>query len=83
MTRQYFVNTGSAPKAAEKLKVSQSLWGYGQKRLTVRQADSSDDEFLLSRILFLLTYGTDVDYEKLIKEHQLGENINQVGTHST
>jgi hypothetical protein len=42
------------------------------------QSDSCDDEFLLSRILFLMTYGSDANFEKLINENGLGESINQV-----
>ena len=31
-----------------------------------------------SRILFLSTYGTTMDYQKLISEHALGTNANYV-----
>ena len=40
------------------------------------QSDSIDNEFLCSRILFLLTYKTDLNYETLVTEHGLAENIN-------
>jgi len=42
------------------------------------QNDNRDDEFLISRILFLMTYDTNLDYEKLVADHQLAESINQV-----
>ena len=42
------------------------------------QNDNRDDEFLTSRILFLMTYDTSLDYEKLVTDHQLAESINQV-----
>jgi hypothetical protein len=40
------------------------------------QSDSIDNEFLCSRILFLMTYETDLNYETLVNEHGLAENIN-------
>ena len=42
------------------------------------QNDNRDDEFLISRILFLMTYDTNLDYEKLVAAHQLAESVNQV-----
>jgi hypothetical protein len=72
------VDCGAAPKCAEKLKVSRHARIWPSNRLIVfGQSESSDDEFLLSRILFLLTYGSDADFEKLINKNQLGESINQ------
>jgi len=44
------------------------------------QSESIDDEFLLSRILFLMTYDTDLDYDKLVQEQQLAEHINAAMT---
>ncbi|KAI9885001.1 MAG: hypothetical protein M1823_003203 [Watsoniomyces obsoletus] len=38
--------------------------------------DNRDDEFLVSRILFLTTYNTNLDFEKLIDEHHLADHIN-------
>jgi hypothetical protein len=35
-----------------------------------------DDEFLVGRILFLLTYKTKVDFQELFEEHGLGKSIN-------
>ena len=40
------------------------------------QSDSIDDEFLLARILFLMTYGTKLDYTQLIQDHHLADSIN-------
>ncbi|KAF4981232.1 hypothetical protein FZEAL_2920 [Fusarium zealandicum] len=37
--------------------------------------ENYDDEFLVSRVLFLLTYGTNVDLEDLIDKHHLAERI--------
>ena len=37
--------------------------------------DSRDDEFLLSRIIFLLTYTTKLDIEGLIDKHELAHTI--------
>lgn len=51
--------------------------GYPSKAAERLKADDRDDEFLISRILFLLTYGTNFDFEPLLNEHQLIESINQ------
>jgi hypothetical protein len=40
------------------------------------QSESIDDEFLLSRILFLMTYETDADYDALVNTNNLAEHIN-------
>lgn len=40
------------------------------------QSDSIDDEFLLSRILFLTTYDANLDYTDLVNEHHLADNAN-------
>lgn len=42
------------------------------KRLS---SNNKDDQFLMSRILFLTTYNTNIDLEKLINKHNLAENI--------
>jgi len=48
-----------------------------------KQNDSTDDEFLASRILFLMTYETNLDYGKLVHEHHLAESINcALGRHA-
>ncbi|KAF2197513.1 hypothetical protein GQ43DRAFT_444195 [Delitschia confertaspora ATCC 74209] len=49
---------------------------YASKAAEKLKSESIDDEFLLSRILFLMTYDTNLDYEKLVKENQLAESIN-------
>ncbi|PSN73704.1 hypothetical protein BS50DRAFT_597174 [Corynespora cassiicola Philippines] len=50
--------------------------GYAPKVADKMKSESIDDEFLTSRILFLMTYDTNLDYEKLVNEHQLAESIN-------
>jgi hypothetical protein len=56
--------------------------GAAPKLAEKLKSDSSDDEFLISRILFLFTYGTNVDFEKLIKENGLAESIyKQISRH--
>ena len=42
------------------------------------QNDNRDDEFLISRILFLTTYNTNLDFERLIDQYHLADNINTV-----
>jgi hypothetical protein len=49
--------------------------GYEQKACNKLKNDSRDDEFLVSRIIFLTTYDTTVDIEKLVDHHNLAENI--------
>lgn len=39
--------------------------------------DNREDEFLVSRIIFLTTYGGNMDLENLIDNHHLADNINQ------
>ena len=41
------------------------------------KVDDRDDEFLTARILFLLTYNTQIDFEVLIVENQLADSINK------
>ncbi|TID20883.1 guanine nucleotide exchange factor [Venturia nashicola] len=50
--------------------------GYAPKAAEKLKTDNSDDEFLLSRILFLMTYGTTANYQELIKKNRLADNIN-------
>lgn len=40
------------------------------------QTENFDDEFLLSRILFLLTYGSDANFKELLDGHNLADTIN-------
>jgi hypothetical protein len=49
--------------------------GYEAKACNKLKNDNRDDEFLVSRIIFLTTYGSNVDIEKLIDQHHLAENI--------
>lgn len=48
--------------------------GYGPKACQKLQTDSWDDEFLVSRVLFLSTYGK-IDMKELIEKHKLVESI--------
>ncbi|OTB19302.1 hypothetical protein K445DRAFT_72824 [Daldinia sp. EC12] len=58
--------------------------GYGDKLCDKLQSDSYDDEFLVSRILFLTTYGTDLNLTELIDKHHLADAINKhIGRHAT
>ncbi|KAF3038224.1 hypothetical protein E8E11_000953 [Didymella keratinophila] len=50
--------------------------GHGPDAAERFKSDSIDDEFLLSRILFLTTYGAALDYNELVNEHDLAESIN-------
>lgn len=57
--------------------------GYEEKACNKLKNDSRDDEFLVSRVIFLTTYNTNIDLEKLIEQHHLAENICQnVGRHA-
>jgi len=51
--------------------------GYERKAVKQLQNDTRDDEFLVSRIIFLATYGTTIDLVNLIDEHGLAETIAQ------
>ncbi|KAM7206991.1 Guanine nucleotide exchange factor [Rhypophila sp. PSN 637] len=51
--------------------------GCESKACQKLRSDNWDDEFLLSRIIFLTTYGTNVDLPNLIEQHQLAESITQ------
>ncbi|KAK1755223.1 guanine nucleotide exchange factor [Echria macrotheca] len=37
--------------------------------------DNRDDEFLISRLIFLTTYGTNIDLQKLIDQHGLAASV--------
>jgi hypothetical protein len=57
--------------------------GYAPKAAERLKFDDRDDEFLSSRILFLLTYNTRVDFETLVEENKLADSINtQLARHS-
>jgi hypothetical protein len=50
---------------------------YESKACSRLKNDNRDDEFLISRILFLTTYNTKIDIEALIDQHHLAEIITQ------
>ena len=50
---------------------------YESKACSRLKNDSPDDEFLISRILFLTTYDTNIDIEALIDQQHLAEIITQ------
>ncbi|KAH6881305.1 guanine nucleotide exchange factor [Alternaria rosae] len=50
--------------------------GHGPHAAEKLKGDSIDNEFLASRILFLTTYDTSLDYAQLVRENQLAESIN-------
>ena len=50
--------------------------GYAPKAAERLKIDDRDDEFLISRILFLMTYNTKVDFEGLVEQQQLADSIN-------
>lgn len=57
---------------------------YATKAADRLKTGDLDDEFLLCRILFLLTYNTNLDFATLAKNHGLPESINQcIAHHST
>ena len=49
--------------------------GYESKTCNKLKNDNRDDEFLVSRIIFLTTYDSNIDIEKLIDQHHLAEYI--------
>ncbi|QUC23705.1 uncharacterized protein UV8b_07946 [Ustilaginoidea virens] len=58
--------------------------GYAAQACHQLKVDNWDNEFLLSRILFLSTYGTTIDLTDLIENHQLAEHIvNNLERHVT
>ncbi|KAL3466070.1 guanine nucleotide exchange factor [Aspergillus heterothallicus] len=57
--------------------------GRGGKLSEMLKCDSSEDEMVISRILFLSTYDTNLDFDDLINNHSLGDNVNyQILRHS-
>ncbi|KAK4238095.1 guanine nucleotide exchange factor synembryn-like protein [Achaetomium macrosporum] len=51
--------------------------GYEPKACSKLGNDSRDDEFLVSRLILLTTYGTSIDLPKLIEQHRLADSIIQ------
>jgi hypothetical protein len=49
--------------------------GYEPKACRKLKNDSRDDEFLISRLILLTTYGTSVDLPALVEQHQLADSI--------
>ncbi|KAL4913241.1 guanine nucleotide exchange factor [Aspergillus aurantiobrunneus] len=57
--------------------------GRGEKLAEMLKCDSSEHEMVISRILFLSTYGTNMNFDNLINNHSLGDNVNyQILRHS-
>lgn len=52
--------------------------GYGGKAAERLRIDDRNDEFLISRIIFLLTYKTTVDLVELVEKHELASSICRV-----
>lgn len=78
-TRQMFIDLGFPDKAAERLKVGLSwLPQISDPTLSSLQNDDRDDEFLVSRILFLMTYDTNLNFDGLFEHHQLSQSMNRV-----
>jgi hypothetical protein len=59
---------------ADTRKIFISL-GYEEKACNMLKNDCRDDEFLVSRIIFLTTYDSSIDIQSLIDKHHLAENI--------
>ncbi|KAL2130392.1 hypothetical protein VTI74DRAFT_6520 [Chaetomium olivicolor] len=51
--------------------------GYEPKACAKLKNDNRDDEFLISRLILLTTYGTNINLATLIEEHQLADSIIQ------
>ncbi|KAK3300129.1 guanine nucleotide exchange factor synembryn-domain-containing protein [Chaetomium fimeti] len=49
--------------------------GYEPKACDRLKNDSRDDEFLISRVILLSTYGTNLGLPKLIEQHQLADSM--------
>lgn len=76
--RQIYVDLGYASKAAERMKVKHSKQMNPSPRPYSVQNDNREDELLTSRVLFLSTYDTKLDFDDLFNNHQLAESMNQV-----
>lgn len=50
--------------------------GYEAKLCDKLKSDNHDDEFLVSRVIFLTTYGTNTDLVELIDKYHLADAIN-------
>lgn len=76
--RQIFIDLGYVDKAVKRLEVEYITYLLCVPSLTKSKNDDRDDEFLLSRIIFLLTYTTAVDWTRLIEEQSLAKSICRV-----
>lgn len=57
--------------------------GRGGKLAEMLKCDSSEHEMVISRVLFLSTYETNMSFDDLINNHSLGESVNyQILRHS-
>ncbi|OOQ89163.1 synembryn [Penicillium brasilianum] len=57
--------------------------GYGGRLAESLKTDNSEDEMVTSRILFLSTYDSNMDFDVLINKHSLGDNVNyQLSRHA-
>ncbi|KAK5109991.1 hypothetical protein LTR62_006358 [Meristemomyces frigidus] len=57
--------------------------GYAPKAAERLKVHHNDDEFLISRILFLLTYNTELDFQALVDKHDLaGSVVRHVSRHA-
>lgn len=57
--------------------------GYAPQACNGLKKESWDDEFLVSRIIFLSTYGTKVNLKELIDDHHLAERVvDNLGRHA-
>ncbi|KAF1911419.1 guanine nucleotide exchange factor [Ampelomyces quisqualis] len=50
--------------------------GHGPHAAEKLKSESTDDEFLASRVLFLTTYNAKLDYPQLVRDNHLADNIN-------
>lgn len=81
-TRQLLVNLNYGRKAAVKLQV-EAFFLCSSAISNTQQTERNDDEFICSRIVFLLTYETDLDFEELVLKYNLAEAINKVNLSNT
>ncbi|KAI6879587.1 hypothetical protein KC360_g7845 [Hortaea werneckii] len=51
--------------------------GYAPKAADRLKVDDRDEEFVISRILFLLTYNTNLQFDYLVEHHDLADSINR------
>ena len=77
-TRQTLVDFNYGGRIAEMLQVRFSWSSIDCRASNLDKANGNEDEFLCSRILFLLTYGTSVDFQELILKHKLAQSVNEV-----